>query len=212
MPMIFAPTVATRRALILALALIAAGALLSACTKTALISGAAATGGTAIAQERSVSDAIDDTAIEIALNKRFLDESTELFLDVDIDAYEGRVMLTGDVEKPRHRIRALELAWQVKGVDEVINEIQVRDRTSFVDRARDIWISTQLATELLYDKKILSINYNIETVNGVIYLIGIAQDAEELERVIARARNIAYVHRVVSHVRLKGEPLSEAKR
>jgi osmotically-inducible protein OsmY len=210
--MIFTTTAATRRALTLALVLIAAGALLSACTKTTLISGAAATGGTAFAQERSVSDAIDDTAIELALSKHLLNESTELFLDVDIDAYEGRVMLTGDVEKPRHRIRALELAWQVEGVNEVINEIQVRDQTSLIDHVRDIWISTQLATELLYDKKILSINYNIETVNGVIYLIGIAQDVDELERVIARARNIAYVHQVVSHVRLKGELLHEAKR
>ncbi len=100
----------------------------------------------------------------------------------------------------------MRLAWQAEGVKEVINEIQVTDRGGLVDYARDTWISAQLTTKLLLDKAIKAINYNVETVNGVVYMIGIAQDQAELERATNHARTIPNVAKVVSHVRLKSAP------
>jgi osmotically-inducible protein OsmY len=190
-----------------AVALCAAGLMVSGCAGTLI--GAAATGGTVIAQERSVGDAIDDATIRIEINHYLYRADEHIYLATSIDVVEGRVLLTGDVDKPEHRIVALEAAWQAEGVREVINELQVNDVADLFDAAEDALISAQLSTELLFDLEISSINYNVETVNGVVYLIGLAQDQAELDRVIDRARTIAGVRQVVNHVRLKDDPRRE---
>jgi osmotically-inducible protein OsmY len=168
--------------------------------------GAAATGGVVAAQERSIGDAVDDLTIRAELNKLFFEDNVDLLQDVSFNVIEGRVLLKGAVEKQEHRLHALKLAWQASGVREVINEIQVTDQGGVVDYARDTWISTQLKAEILFDTEILSINYNIETINGVIYLAGIAQDQAELDKVIDHARRIENVKKVVSHVIMKDDP------
>ena len=190
------------------LALLAAMALsLPACT-TGPVAGGVATAGVAIAQERSPGNAIDDSLITIAIGSNLLQFNADLFQAVDIEVYEGRVLLTGSVPDPDGRIEAVRLAWLAIGVTEVLNEIQVTDRGGLVDFARDTWITTQLRSKLLLDKDVRAINYNVETVNGVVYLIGIAQDQAELERVTNHARTITNVSKVVSHARLKDEPAS----
>ena len=131
----------------------------------------------------------------------FVDE--KLFRKVGVTVEEGRVLLTGQVESLDHRLRAVRQAWQADGVREVINEIEVNDESTVEDFARDIWISTQLKSKLLLDKAVRSIDYSVETVNYQVYLMGIAQSQAELNRVIGHAKNIDYVRRVVSYVRLK---------
>ena len=106
---------------------------------------------------------------------------------------------------PEARIHALRLAWQAAGVRQVINELQVTDDSGILDYARDTWISAQLTGRILVDGEVFSINYAIETVNGTVYLIGIAQDEAELARVIAHAHDIEDVKRVVSHVVVKDD-------
>ena len=187
-----------------ALVLLLAGSLsLSGCAE--LLIGAAATTGVAIAEERSVGDAVDDLTIKAELNHLFFQEDVELFGDVSFSVIEGRVLLKGSVPTPDDRIRALRLAWQAAGVREVINELQVADDSGLLDYARDTWISAQLKGKLLVDGDVLSINYSVETVNGTVYLLGIAQDEAELARVTEHARSIEDVKRVVSHVVLKDD-------
>jgi osmotically-inducible protein OsmY len=96
----------------------------------------------------------------------------------------------------------VKIAWGVSDVKDVINEVLVSENP-LSDIANDSWITTQLKSKMTFDKDILAINYSIETVGAVIYLIGIAQDKDELQRVINHARSIKYVKRVVSHVRVK---------
>lgn len=174
-----------------------------------LFVGAAATGGTVAVQERSIGDAVDDLTIRAELNQLFFEDNVELLQSVSFNVIEGRVLLKGSVKKQKHRIRALELTWQADGVREVINEIQVTDRGGIVNYARDTWISTQLKAEILFDTDILSINYNVETINGIIYVVGIAQDQAELDLVVDHARRIENVEKVVSHVVMKDDPRRE---
>jgi osmotically-inducible protein OsmY len=197
------PIAAPKPLLALALAAVLMGGASSGCTPAGVAVGAAASAGVVAAQERPVSAAIDDVAIEIEINALYLEHSTTLFIDVSVDSVEGRVLLTGKVEKPDARIDAARLAWQAGGVLEVMNEIEVTDQSGLLDYSRDVWISTQLRSELLLDKHVRSINYSVETVNGVVYLMGVAQHQSELERVVGHARDIAYVRRIVSYVRLK---------
>ncbi len=179
---------------------------LGACTATAVVVGVGAGAGAAAAQERGFKGAMNDTEIRLQINHLWFQESTALYAQVNLQVQEGRVLLTGGVANPETRLNAVRLAWQAPGVREVINEIEVDDTSTLADAARDEWISTQLKAKLLVDSEVSSINYSIETVNASIYLIGVAQNQAELDRVIAHAKNISYVRRVVSYVRLKDDP------
>ncbi len=197
-----------RRRILPSLALLAVMALsLPACTSGPVVGGAATVGVT-VAQERSAGDAVDDGVITFVINERLLNFHVDLFQAVGVEVYEGRVLLTGSVPKPDDRIEAVRIAWLADGVTEVLNEIQVTDRGGLVDYAHDTWITTQLRSKLLLDKDVRAINFNVETVNGVVYLIGIAQDQAELERVTNHARTITNVVKVVSHARLKDDPVN----
>ena len=168
--------------------------------------GAGATAGIVASQERSGGDAVDDLTIRTALNEAFFREDIKLLSDVSFAVIEGRVLLKGTVIEPEDRIRAIKLAWSVDGVREIINEIQVTNEGGIINYARDTWVSTQLKSLILFDKDIQSINYNIETINGSVYVIGIAQSQKELDQIINHARTITDVKKVVSHVVLKNDP------
>lgn len=179
----------------------------SACSPFGLAVGAGAGVGVAAAQERGVSGAFNDTDIRLQINHLWFQHDLELYREINLQVQEGRVLLTGAVKKPETRVDAVRLAWQAEGVREVINEIEVTDKSSLTDAARDVRISTEIKSKLLLDAEIYSINYSIEVVNQVLYLIGIAQDKAELDRVEAHAKNIPYLRRIVNYVRLKGDPL-----
>lgn len=176
---------------------------LTGCSAPGVIVGAGATVGVAAAQERTVGQAVDDTTININISSRMLQKDEALFRRVDVTVHQGRVLLTGSVPEPDERVEAVRLAWQVNGVKEILNEIQVNDTSGVLDYAKDTWITTQLRTKILGDREISDINYTIETVNGTVYLLGVAQDETELQRVAGHARNIRGVAKVVSHVQVK---------
>lgn len=179
----------------------AAGPFLAGCGP--LVLGGAAVGATVVAQDRPVKQAVSDTAIHASIDKKLLQHDRNLFQQVDISVMEGKVLLTGLVPEPKNRLEASRIAWQANGVQEVINEIEVKDKSTLSDAARDTWITTKLRSRITFDKNIRSINYTIDTVNQRIYLTGIAQNQAELDRVMAYARNIDYVRGVVSYVRVK---------
>ena len=195
---------AGRYQFIAVLALLATLPLLSGCASAVI--GAGASAGIVASQERSVGDAVDDLTIRASLNEGFFDEDIDLFGNVSFAVVEGRVLLKGTVQKPEDRIRAVKIVWKTKGVREVINEIQVTNQGGIVNYARDTWISTQLTAEIMFDIDINAVNYNLETINGTIYVVGIARDQAELDKVIDHARRIRNVKQVVSHVILMDDP------
>ncbi|MFZ5836065.1 MAG: BON domain-containing protein [Pseudomonadota bacterium] len=167
--------------------------------------GAGAATGVAIAEERSVGAALDDTTIRVNVGALMLKEDEQLASMVDIEVLEGRVLLTGSVRNANDRVSATMITWRSPGVKEVINELQVKDKSTLGNMAKDSWITTKLRTKILTNTSISDINYSIETVNGVVYLLGIAQNQQELDAVTNYARNISGVTRVVSYVRLKDQ-------
>jgi len=188
--------------------LLAAGASLTLGACAPVVIAAGVTAGVAASQERGIEGAASDTRIRLQINHLWLQESTSLFSRIGLQVQEGRVLLTGQVPEPEARVTAVRLAWQAEAVAEVINEIELGDESSLLDTARDEWIGAQLRLRLVGDAAIASINYSIETVNGSVYLIGVAQNQAELDRVIAYAKGIAYVRRVLNYMRLKTDPAS----
>ena len=183
-------------------ALVLATAIIPACTPVEVAVGAGAATGVAASQERGIVTSAKDSAISVQIQELWFRTNYEMFGKLSTSVSEGRALLTGKVQDPEMRVEAVKLAWQVEGVKEIINEIEVVNTGSLVDSARDIWITTQLRGHLTFDKDIRSINYSIDTVNGTVFLMGIARNQAELDRVTNHARNLAYVRRVVSYVRV----------
>jgi osmotically-inducible protein OsmY len=188
--------------------LLAAGTGLTLGACAPVVIGAGVTAGVAATQERGLKGAAADTGIRLAIDRLWLEDSAALFSKINLQVQEGRVLLSGRVPEPEVRVTAVRLAWQADGVAEVINEIEVGDTSSLMDAARDEWIGAQLRARMVGDAAIASINYSIETVNGSVYLIGIAQSQAEVDRVVAYAKNIAYVRRVLNYMRIKTAPAS----
>jgi osmotically-inducible protein OsmY len=177
---------------------------LSGCA--AVVLGAAATTGVVAVQERSIGHAVDDTAIRTALNARLLSADADAYRNISTESVEGRVLLTGFLTNPNQKANVIEIARSIDGVREVIDEIRISDTIGFVDSANDVWISSQLRTRLVGDKDIMSINYTIETMDAVVYLIGVARDDRELSKVVNHARRVKGVKQVVSHVLTRNDP------
>jgi osmotically-inducible protein OsmY len=179
--------------------------MLSACSPTGAAVGAGATLGVAAAQEGGITMAATDAAIRLQIHDYWFRHSLDMYRKLDMTVKEGRVLITGTVSDPDVRVDAVRLAWQANGVRQVINEINVENSSSIKNYVTDTWITGSLKTKLMLDKYVQSINYTIDTVNGTVYLMGIAQDQAELDRVTDHARNMNYVKNVVSYVRLRGE-------
>lgn len=193
--------------LCLCIAALAAG---PACTRVGVAVGAGAAAGTAATSERGLGTTLSDDRIWIEINHAWLTHDAEMFQAVKLQVHEGRVLLSGLVETPEMRIEAARLAWQVEGVREVMNEIEVSDGGDFGGFLQDRWIVGQVRNKILFDKEIRSINYSIESVAGTVYLLGLGQSEAEIQRVIDHARDVPYVRRVVSHVQLKDDPKRQA--
>ncbi len=189
---------------IMFLGLAATGLALSSCTTVATSAGVAI--GTAAVQEGGISRALSDARIQTEVNDLWFRHNFEMFRKLDMTVDQGRILLTGVVQNPEHRVEAVRLAWQPRGVVQVINEVKVAESAGILGYAKDVWISTRLRSALILDGQVESINYSIDTVQGTVYLMGFAQDQGELNHVIDIARKIENVTHVVSYVKMPGTP------
>lgn len=182
--------------------------LLSACAQAVV--GSVSKSVLVSKEERSVGTFIDDTIIIAKLKNIYFSQNEKIFFNIDIEVSEGRVLLTGTVESSDIRIEATRLAWGVDQVQTVINEIQISNTDSILDFADDLVITTKIKAKLLLDKNINNLNFSIDTVNKVVYVIGIAQNNNELDRVIEIINGVYGVEEVINYVRLKEELISNA--
>lgn len=183
---------------------------LGGCGGLGIATSVGAVGGIAAAREGGLKQTAVDTRISLAISELWFKYDVDAFRKLNLTVEQGRVLVTGVVQNPDHRVEAIRLAWQPEGVVQVINEVRVADSDGISGFARDTWISSALRTKLIFDKDVQSINYTIDTVQGTVYLMGIAQDRVELNKVIALARDTSYVRQVVSYVKMAGEPIANA--
>lgn len=177
---------------------------LSGCTPTVILGGAAV-GGVAVAEERSVGTVVDDATIKVQVMNAIFQNSEPLFTSTSTTVVAGSVLITGEVPNAEDRVTLSRLIWGVNGVKEVHNEVTVTGSESSSSFASDSLITTKLKLRLLRDMEIYNINYSVETVRGTVYLMGIAQNEAELERVKAHAREISGVRSIVSYVKMKSD-------
>ena len=170
-----------------------------------LATGVAVKGVTVSNSDRSIGEFVDDVLIKTVLKNSYFDQSEKIFFNVDVEVSQGRVLLTGTVDNIDLRIEATRIAWGVKGVKTVINEIQISQSDSIFNFADDLVISTKVYAKLMLDEEVNSLNYNIETVNKVVYIIGISSSSDEKKKAIDLTKEVFGVEEVVEYITIKSE-------
>ena len=159
---------------------------------------------------RTIGMQIDDTIMQKNLNARLALADKKYFISIQSEVLDGRIFLSGKVDEPEEKIKITKMAWETKGVRSVKNAITIKGQNNFKSTAKDILITSQLRTALIFNKNTKARNYTLETVNKNIYIFGIAMDAEEKKEVINEANKIYDVKEVIPTIYLATE-LSRTK-
>ncbi len=184
--------------------LLGASLIVSGCSSVGIATGAGAAVGISAAREGGLKGTANDIRISASISDKWFKYNVETFSKLSLTVEQGRVLVTGVVQDPQDRVEAIKLAWQVEGVRQVINEIRIADSQGIKGYLKDSWITAQLRTKITLDRDIQSVNYSIDTVQQIVYLMGIAQNQSELNKVIDIARTIPGVSQVISYVKIAG--------
>ena len=171
--------------------------------------GVLATGGGAtmvvVEGDRTVGTVIDDASIKLQIASKFISSEDDLFLNIDSSVIEGRVLLTGIVNSQEIRIDAVRRVWEIEGVKEVINEIEVGNKATLKEYSQDLWINTQVKGLAAKTLGLRTLSFNFETIKGKVYIAGITSRKKQLEELIDSIGNIKGVKEIVNYVIVKEE-------
>ena len=151
---------------------------------------------------RSLGTQIDDSIMQKNFTKRLILKEKSYFLKIKTKVLDGRIFLTGNVDDPEEKLQITKLAWETEGVRSVKNDIKIKEKFNFKRSAKDILITSQLKTAMIFNKKIKASNYNVNTYKKKIYIYGIALTSDEEEQVIDEAKQILDVEGVVASILL----------
>ena len=159
---------------------------------------------------RTIGMQIDDTIMQKNLSARLALTDKKFFISIQSEVLDGRIFLSGKVDEPEEKIKITKMAWETKGARSVKNAITIKGQSNFKSTAKDILITSQLRTSLIFNKKTQARNYTLETVNQNVYIFGIAMDEDEKKEVINEANKIYDVKEVIPSIYLATE-LSRTK-
>ena len=164
--------------------------------------GVFGTGVSVALDPRSVGTQIDDSIMQKNLAARLaLTEKTYL-LALNVKVIDGRIFITGKVDEPEEKLQITKLAWETKGARSVKNDIKIKEKFNFKQSAKDLLITSQLRTALIFNKEIKATNYQIDTYKKKIYIYGIAHTKDERKKVINEAKEILDVEDVIASILL----------
>ena len=149
---------------------------------------------------RTIGMQIDDTIMQKNLSARIILKDKKYLLSVSTKVLDGKIFLTGKVDDPEEKLQITKLAWETKGVRSVRNDITIKENFNFKQSAKDLLITSQLRTALIFNKKIKATNYQIDTYKKKIFIYGIALTNEEKKEVINEAKEILDVENVIASI------------
>ena len=175
--------------------------LLTGCVGTSS-QGVFGTGVSVALDPRSVGTQIDDNIMQKNFKGRMLLKDKKYFLSINIKVLDGRIFVTGKVDNPEEKLQITKMAWETKGVRSVKNDIIIKEEFDFKQSAKDLLITSQLRSALIFNQSIKSTNYNIDTFKEKIYIYGIALTKDERKEVIKEAKSIVDVKDVIASILL----------
>ena len=149
---------------------------------------------------RTVGTQIDDSIMQKNLSARILLLDKKYLLSVSSKVLDGRIFITGKVDNPEEKLKITKLAWETKGARSVRNDIKIKEDFNFKQSAKDVLITSQLRTAMIFNKKIKASNYQIDTYKKKIYIYGIALTSDEKDEVIKETKEILDVEDVVASI------------
>ena len=159
----------------------------------------------AASKEKGIGTALSDTIIKTKISNLIFKKDPSLIADTKITVNNGSVLFTGKVSEPEMRIQFTKIAWSLKGVNEVNNEIQISNTSSLRNIARDISSMGEIRARIMTDKKINSLNFSIDVVNDIAYLSGVASNVEEIGLVKAHASSARFIKEVYNYITLTND-------
>ena len=175
--------------------------LLNSCTGVAS-RGIFGTGVSVAFDPRSVGTQIDDSIMHKTLVANLTLEEKSYLISVNTKIIDGRIFLTGKVNTPEDKLLITKLAWETQGARSVKNDIKIKEKFNFKQSSKDILITSQLRSAIIFNKKIKSANYSIDTYKKTIYIYGIAETEDEKNEVIKEAKEILDVENVIASILL----------
>ena len=164
--------------------------------------GVFGTGVTIAMDPRTLGTQIDDSIMDKSLDAKLLSTDKNYLLNIKTKVLDGRIFITGKVDTPEEKLKITKLAWEIKGARSVKNDLQIKEEFNFKQSAKDILITSQLRSALIFNKKIKAVNYNIDTYKKKIYVYGIAETKEEKDEIIREAKEILDVEDVITSILL----------
>jgi osmotically-inducible protein OsmY len=162
--------------------------------------GVLGTGVSIALDPRSLGTQIDDSLMQQNLRARLLSADKSYIISVKTKILDGRIFLTGKVNSVEDKLKITKLAWEIKGARSVKNDLQIKEKFNFTRSAKDLLITSQLRAAIIGNKKIKSVNYNIDTYKKNIYIYGIAQNKTERDEVAKEAKQILDVENVITSI------------
>ena len=160
------------------------------------------TGVSVATDPRSIGTQIDDSIMQKNLSARILLIDKNYFLSVKTKVIDGRIFITGKVEDPEEKLKLTKLAWETQGVRSVKNDLKIKEKFNIKQSAKDLLITSQLRSALIFNDKIKATNYQIDTYKRKIYIYGIAMNSEEKDIVVQEAKEILDVENVIASILL----------
>ena len=198
-----------KKIILLFFKIILISSLLYSCVGTSSV-GVFGSGVSIAFDPRTVGMQIDDSIMQKNLMGRLALNEKKYFVSIDIKVLDGNIFLSGKVDEPEEKLKITKLAWETKGVRSVKSAIKIKGQTNFKSAAKDILITSQLRTALIFNKSIRASNYNIDTINGKTYIFGISMTKDEKKQVINETQNIYGLKEIIPSIILV-EDLSRNK-
>ena len=164
--------------------------------------GVFGTGVTIALDPRSLGTQIDDSIMKKNLVARLTLKEKKYFISIKAQVLDGRIFLTGSVDNPEEKLQITKLAWEIEGARSVKNDIKIKEKFNFKRSAKDVLITSQLKTAMIFDKDIKASNYNVDTYKKKIFIYGIALTSDERKKVIEEAKKILDVEDVITSILL----------
>tara|TARA_Y100000590_G_scaffold429703_1_gene542539 strand:- start:297 stop:890 length:594 start_codon:yes stop_codon:yes gene_type:complete len=174
---------------------------LTSCVGTSS-TGIFGTGVTIALDPRTLGTQIDDSIMDKSLDTKLLSTNKNYFVNVKTKIIDGRIFITGKVDTTEEKLSITKIAWETKGARSVKNDLKIKDKFNFKQSTKDLLITSQLRSALIFNKRTKAVNYNIDTYKQKIYVYGIALTSEERDEVINEAKQILDVEDVIASILL----------
>jgi osmotically-inducible protein OsmY len=170
-----------------------------------IVLGGSSTAAIMGSREKGIKGAFSDTGISTKIKMKLYEFNPDMHAKVTVNVQNGEVLLMGIVTDAAWKSEAEKLAQEVEGVTKVINNIETEGEEDLGTLSSDSWITTKIKSKLMFADDLYSLNYSIKTINGVVYLMGIAQDQPELDKILDLVSKVGGVQKVVNYIKIKGQ-------